>query len=85
VLRGPAEPDLSIVGRYARRVNRLDNIVTRNQRARSWQPMTIVKLAIAGFLVVALALAVCTDLGEPKAPARGAPRVDGVLLRAAPK
>ena len=71
-----------------RGVSRLDKVIARNQRARRLQPMTIVKLAIAGFLVVALALTVCTDLGQPHtAPAapHASPRVDGVLLRAAPK
>jgi hypothetical protein len=66
-------------------VGKLEDIAARNERARRWKPMTIVKLAIAGVLVVALALTVCTNLGQPPVPPRPAPHVDGVLLRAAPK
>lgn len=71
--------------RYDFAVNKLDDIVARNERARRFQPMTIVKLAIAGFLVVALALTVCTNLGQPKTEPRPQPHVDGVLLRPTPK
>ena len=66
-------------------MERLDKIVARNERARRFQPMTILKLAIAGFLAVALLLTLCTDLGAPKKPPVAPTRVDGVLLRAAPK
>jgi hypothetical protein len=66
-------------------VDKLADIVARNERERRLKPMTFVKLAIAGFLLVALVLTVCTNLGQPPVPPRPTPHVDGVLLRAAPK
>jgi hypothetical protein len=78
---------------YACDVSRLENIVARNERARRWQPMTIFKIAIGGFLAVALLLTLLTGLGAPRTPAHLAQpaqptqpaHVEGVLLRAAPK
>ncbi|HUJ57899.1 MAG TPA: hypothetical protein VLX92_05390 [Kofleriaceae bacterium] len=59
-------------------MGRLDNIIARN-RSKPRGPR-LFKLGLAVFCLLLLVLALCTDLGVPKAPPQGPPRADGIYL-----